>query len=115
METGSQKKSEAIKDLAVLCKLIIETAKNKSEAAANEGRNADESEQRWFDLTLKEKQFDDQVKKERYFKLGTEAAGIVLPLVFYAVWMNRGFKFEEDGTYTSTTFRGLFSRFRPTK
>lgn len=27
----------------------------------------------------------------------------------------KGFKFEETGTYTSTTFRGLFNRFRPTK
>ena len=41
--------------------------------------------------------------------------GIGLPLVFYGIWMNRGFKFEETGAYTSTTFRGLFNRFKPTK
>ena len=35
--------------------------------------------------------------------------------MFYAAWMKRGFKFEENGTYTSTTFRGLFNRFKPTK
>ena len=53
--------------------------------------------------------------KDRYIKWGLEAAGIVLPLIFYAAWMRRGFKFEETGTYTSATFRGLFNRFRPTK
>ena len=41
--------------------------------------------------------------------------GIGLPLVFYGIWMKRGFKFEENGVYTSTTFRGLFNRFKPTK
>ena len=59
-------------------------------------------------------QLAEQVK-DRYFKLGIAAAEIVLPLIFYATWMRKGFKFEETGTFTSTTFRGLFNRFRPTK
>ena len=50
----------------------------------------------------------------RYVRYGIDVAGIVLPLMFYATWMKKGFKFEETGTYTSTTFRGLFNRFRPT-
>lgn len=54
-------------------------------------------------------------KKDRYFRLGLGVAELVLPLVFYSVWMRKGFKFEENGTFTSTTFRNLFSRFRPTK
>lgn len=40
---------------------------------------------------------------------------LMIPLMFYGIWMKKGFKFEETGTYTSTTFRGLFNRFRPTK
>lgn len=88
---------------------------------------------------LKQQQFDQQVKEhednaeyqkreeqlkrdqlkdqtiDRYVKLGAEIAGIVLPLMFYAVWMKRGFEFEKTGTFTSPTFRTLFSRFRPTK
>ena len=66
------------------------------------------------DATLKDFQMSEQVK-DRYFRLGIAAAEIILPLVFYAAWMKRGFKFEEKGTYTSTTFRGLFNRFKPTK
>ena len=34
-------------------------------------------------------------------------------ITFYAIWMKQGFKFEETGTYTSQTFRGLFSKFKP--
>ena len=63
---------------------------------------------------FKKEQLAEQVK-DRYFRLGMSAAELILPLMFYAVWMRRGFKFEENGTYTSTTFRGLFNRFRPTK
>lgn len=51
---------------------------------------------------------------ETYIKFALEAAGIIAPMIFYGVWMKRGFKFEEKGTYTSTTFRGLFNRFKPT-
>lgn len=40
---------------------------------------------------------------------------LALPLVFYAAWMKRGFEFERNGTFTSTTFRGLFNNFKPTK
>lgn len=50
----------------------------------------------------------------QWAKLGVDVAGIGLPLIFYGIWMDRGFKFEKDGTFTSTTFRGLFNRFRPT-
>jgi len=40
---------------------------------------------------------------------------LILPMTFYAVWMKRGFDFERTGTYTSTTFRGLFNNFKPVK
>lgn len=52
---------------------------------------------------------------KQYFKVGIAAAELLIPLMFYGIWMWKGFKFEETGTYTSTTFRGLFNRFRPTK
>ena len=66
------------------------------------------------DEHYKRSQLDEQVK-DRYFRLGIAAAELLIPLMFYGIWMRKGFKFEETGTYTSTTFRGLFNRFRPTK
>lgn len=67
----------------------------------------------------REAQFkEDQTERQRvvdYLKLGAEIAGVVLPLMFYASWMSKGFKFEETGRFTSDTFRGLFMKFKPTK
>lgn len=107
LEPGSKEKSAAIDDLATLYKLNLE--QTKAQWDLNEKYDNRDS-----DVQLKKDQLAEQVK-DRYFRLGVEAAGIILPLIFYAVWMKRGFKFEENGTYTSTTFRGLFNRFRPTK
>lgn len=89
LPVGSKERTAAVEDLVKIYNLMIE----------------DEAE-------LKEKQ---EQAKDRYFKLGIEAGSIILPMIFYAIWMRKGFKFEETGTYTSTTFRGLFSRFKPTK
>lgn len=107
LESGSKEKSTAIEDLATLYKLRIEETKNKLDFD-------EKYDSRASDQLLKKEQLDEQVK-DRYFRLGVEAASILLPLMFYAVWMRRGFRFEETGTFTSTTFRGLFNRFKPTR
>ena len=107
LEAGSKEKSKAIEDLAKLYRLRIEETRNEWDF--NE-----KYESRYSDIQFKKDQLKEQVK-DRYFRLGVEAASIILPLIFYAAWMKRGFRFEETGTYTSTTFRGLFNRFKPTK
>lgn len=61
-----------------------------------------------------EKERKDQ-KNHRFMTYILEGAGIILPLGFYAIWMNKGFKFEETGTITSKTFKDLTRFFRPTK
>jgi hypothetical protein len=107
LEAGSKEKSTAIEDLAKLYRLRIEETRNEWDFNEKyESRNGD--------MRLKKDQLEEQVK-DRYFRLGVEAASIILPLIFYAAWMKRGFRFEETGTYTSTTFRNLFNRFKPTK
>ena len=95
LPAGSKEKSSAIEDLVKLYKLRMEEKRNELEER---------------DIQMKK----EQQIKDRYFKLGVEAAAIILPLIFYGIWMHRGFKFEESGTYTSTTFRNLFNRFKPT-
>jgi len=107
LEAGSKEKYNAIEDLAKLYRLRIEETRNEWDF--NE-----KYESRYSDIQFKKDQLKEQVK-DRYFRLGVEAASIILPLIFYAAWMKRGFRFEETGTYTSTTFRGLFNRFKPTK
>ena len=70
------------------------------------------------ELATKQEQFDEQRREHmRDLIINTAVAltGIVVPLAAYGVWMNRGFKFEETGTYTSSTFKNLFRVFKPNK
>ena len=121
LESGSDEKSTAIDDLVKLYKLKIEENKNELEfdekrerRLMENGQSDEEIRNHEYEIQLKRDQLAEQVK-DRYFRLGIAAAEIILPLIFYASWMRKGFKFEESGTFTSTTFRGLFNRFRPTK
>lgn len=114
LEAGSKEKSQAIDNLTTLYRLKIEESKADWDADEKYNRRIMEENQQSVENAQKSEQLSEQVK-DRYFRVGIAAAEIVLPLMFYALWMKKGFKFEETGTYTSTTFRGLFSRFRPTK
>ena len=104
---SADEKSSVIDCIVKLYKLRIEETKNESDSI--EKFDARENEQ-----LLKKEQFDHD-KKMALIKIGLETMGIVLPLIFYGMWMKRGLKFEETGTFTSTTFRNLFGKFRPTK
>ena len=132
LDSGSEEKSKAIEDLAKLYRLRIEEIKSELDAEDKRSRRALESEASVRENEIKKSQLDEQIKadvqdeqykrsqldeqaKDRYFKLGIAATELLIPLMFYGIWMRKGFKFEETGTYTSTTFRGLFNRFRPTK
>ena len=127
-----EKKSKAIQHLADLHKLRIDEIKAKTDADEKRLRRAMDSKQHRAELTLKERQADgdeaaraneEQLKQhqlndqvlDRYVKIGVATAELVLPLVFYGVWMRRGLKFEETGTFTSQTFKGLLNRFKPTR
>lgn len=91
-----------------------------------------ESEHKGAELALKERELDskdaDRIQEgelqkrqardqmvDRCVRTGVAVGELVLPLVFYGIWMNKGFKFEETGSFTSTTFKNLLNRFRPTK
>ena len=110
LEPGSREHSAAVSDLTALYKLNMEETENDRTFMKKCDHEAVEERE----MQLKSAQLEEQVK-DRYFRLGLEAAGIVLPLMFYGIWMRKGFKFEESGTFTSTTFRGLFNKFKPTK
>ena len=106
MDNGEEK-TRAINDLVKFYQLRNEETKINYDFEENYKRLERDEE-------LEKRNWIEKVK-DRYFKAGIEILGIVLPLIFYAAWTRRGFKFEETGTFTSTTFRNLFSRFRPTK
>ena len=96
IEPGSEDHVKATDSLATLYKLKIE------------------EESKLNDDDIKRNHLGKE-NRNSYIRMGIDVAGIVLPLAFYASWMNKGFKFEETGTFTSTTFRGLFQKFKTTK
>ncbi len=121
LEAGSKEQQTAIENVANLYKLGLEEEKIDTDwdeicnrRTVDAQQNENELSRQTREEQWKKEQLAEQTK-DRYFRLVVEAAGIILPMIFYATWMKRGFKFEETGTYTSTTFRGLFNRFRPTR
>lgn len=107
LDPGSKEHTEAVEALSKLYKLNIEERENERDFR----EKSEESANKDLELKLKAMELDESAKT-RYFRLGVEAAGVVLPLIFYGVWMRRGFKFEETGTFTSQTFKGLINKFR---
>ena len=114
MEIGSKEHQTAVENVTKLYRLGLDDVRNDTDYDEKWNRREMEKEKQEREEEYRDKQAQEQ-KVDRYVRYGLEAAGIVLPLIFYATWMSRGFKFEETGTYTSTTFRGLFNRFRPTQ
>lgn len=112
--SDKDEKSEVIKNLAALHKLRIEEIKTETEIVEKSERRAMDKAAHDEDATLKAFQLDENTL-DRYAKIGIAAAELVLPLMFYGVWMSRGLRFEETGTFTSQTFKNLFNRFKPTR
>lgn len=103
LESGSKEIGAAIEDVEHLFKMRVEERKLNNELESNAREERD-------------KLVENAARaKDRYIRLGLDVAGLILPLMFYGIWMAKGFKFEESGTFTSTTFRNLFNRFKPTK
>lgn len=113
-ESGSEEKLKAIKGVAELYKLKIDEEKAKADSSDKEERRRTENDFGQRECILKEEEAKE-LKKDRLIRACISGAELVLPLLFYSVWMKKGLKFEETGTFTSTTFRGLLNRFRPTK
>ncbi len=104
-KSGTDERAEAIDDLKELYQLRLEEKKLSLEHLKLT-RSEDKCER------AKREQNET---RERTFRLIIAGAEVVLPLVFYGVWMECGFKFEETGSFTSTTFKNLINRFKPTK
>ena len=69
-------------------------------------------------LKLKSKELAQEIVRDamndkvKLIDLGIQAAGIILPIIFYGSWVKKGLEFEKEGTFTSTTFKGLISKLK---
>lgn len=125
LPSGDEKRGAAIRELASLHKLRIEEIRAQADVDEKAERRKMDSKQQEAELAAKDvdrnreneaqmRQLREQ-KIDRYVRTGIAAAELILPLMFYGIWMKRGFKFEESGVYSSTTFKNLFNRFKPTR
>lgn len=110
----------------------VEHTKVNNDYELKERQLMDEDERFKADMKLKECELDSRIADiiaERdlklkelksnnvgtYVRVGVEVLAIAAPLAFYGVYMNKGFKFEETGTFTSQTLKGLFGKFKTTR
>ena len=84
MDPDSDEKAKAVENLTKLHKLKIDEAKVELE-----------------------RQTKDDEKKHRFIKLGVDVGLVGVGLVFNHYWRKKGFKFEEEGTFTSNTLREI--------
>lgn len=90
MEDGSEEKTATINGINQMYRLVQEDSRIEVEGQ-----------------TQKRDRFISYIFKG--VEIGTiVVSGIIIPVVF----LNRGFKFEETGTYTSKTFQTLFNKFK---
>ena len=114
MDVDDENYSKAVDSLVKLHKLRIEETKSITDSEDRTYKR--ETDERTCELNeeIRQEQLSEQ-KKDRYIRIGLDVAGLLVPIIFYSAWMRKGFKFEENGTFTSTTFRSLFGHFKPTR
>lgn len=99
MEPGSKERDDAMKYVSDLYKTL-----NSERKCLLDSRKMDNEEENGkFDKILS------------IGKLGIDLFGVVGPLLLYNSWMKKGFEFEKTGMITSQTFRGLISKFKPSR
>lgn len=117
LSPDTEEYKKTVDNIAKLHELLVAEYEHelKEESQRRELIRADD------ELELKHETEDDrqaQCKKDRriqYIRIGLEAGGIILPLVCYGVWLKRGFAFEKDGIVTSSFFKNMINRMKPTK
>ena len=118
MEPGSEQHEKASAALEKLYKVRIEYTRIGMEYDEREAQREQDAKAALSELNVKQQELieqRDQHWKDLIINTALGLTGIGLPLVFYGIWMNKGFRFEQTGTYTSSTFKNLFRMFKPNK
>lgn len=110
LQAGSKEHSEQVNAVATLYKLNIEEIENE--------RSFQERCERTLDTEREFKLKQDEARSRFWIGVAGVAKDIgiaVGTMIAYGLWMKKGFQFEETGTFTSTTFRNFFGKFKPGK
>lgn len=107
IEVGTEKYKVTVDGIAKLMDKAIELEKIEVESH-------DRMEAREADIQLKTEQIIED-KKDRFAKNVLSALGIALPLGVTIWGTLKSFKFEEEGTITTTMGRGFINKLLPKK
>jgi hypothetical protein len=110
LQLGSEEHVKGSESIEKLYKVALADMKNQIDIAQQE---IDESTE--MAKIRKDKEAMAEEKRDRYVRYVLDGVKIIAPLMLYSIWMKRGFEFEKDGTFTSTTFRNLFQKIKPEK
>lgn len=91
---------EATERFAKVYSLYLDEEKNQAEAEFKKLQIQN-------DKLMKEAQLSE-TKKDRWWRVGLGAAGLVLPLAIQTMWYKMGMKFEETGSFSSACSRSIF-------
>ena len=107
MERGTEIHKTTVDEVAKLFDKAIEIEKIEIEAK-------DKAKSREIEASLKRAQMEED-RKDRRFKNGIAAGGIVLPLAVTIWGTFKTLKFEEEGTVTTIMGRGFINKLIPKK
>lgn len=109
-EPGTEEATMAVKNAATLYEVGLKEMKLDNDFTDISNRAENEKLLRKMEIEMKLKEIEEK-KLSRRYELAVNAAGIILPIAFYGIWMGRGFEFEKNGVFTSSVFRGLTNNF----
>ena len=113
MEPGSEERDDAMKYISQLYRTL-----NAERKCLIDSRKMDNEEEK---NKIDSRKMDNEEEKNKFDKIisigkiGVELFGVAGPLLLYNSWMKKGFEFEKTGMITSQTFRGLISKFKPSR
>lgn len=110
MTPGTNEHTTAVQALERLYKLRQEDIAKNREFMEKSERSVDDERER----EVKHKQMIWERIRDG-LDIAVKVGAFVVPALVYCVYMDRGYKFEETGTYTSPTMKGLMSWYKPKK
>lgn len=110
LDASDKSRTSAISDVEKLYRLMLDEREiNYKERCANHDIEASDVGQHDQEIMFKEDQ------KHKFIDHVIRVLEFTLPLVCYGIWTKRGFRFEENGVYTSKTFQNIIGKMKPTK
>ena len=109
-----EEKQKAVDNLVKLYKLRQDDTKLEIDAKKVVNESEEIRNKLNSDICDRTNRLDEQ-RKDRAVKIALELTGLIVPLICYGIWVNKGLEFEKNGTFTSSVFRALINRFKPTK